>query len=569
MNGAISSASSEATRQLATKFQLGAQSGSTPQSGQSLQAGLFEQLLSLPAPASIQPRERGPADHADSHSVDETRDGTYDEVRDVPRDDSSVNSAATDSQPDRDQQSAQEEAEQGAVEDQVAILTATVPTTNTHAEEQPEELPTQTFVDSQSVAQTSAEQGGSDDASSQEPLLATDTVNTLADSEKLAHAGTSDVNDETESLGKSASRPVADAGNTTASEHSVQTTANEPAADESGVDDLAGKVDTVVDDEGPTSESASADQTASRRSEERGRQRGSERGKWYERNEDTQTAQSFVDESTTVSADEGSKSASPIALDDTATATPAPTESQTIPSAPPEPAIDGVVPLVSGASASNSTQIQSAPLTVEASGGESARIAEGVELNSSSAKTDTAKTNSPEAKATATATERSNPLTQAERVRLVQRVSRSFARLGPSGGAINIKLHPPQLGSLNVQVRMEGRSMTAKLSTESSAARDAILESLPVLRGRLAEQGFEIASFQVEVADNNADATNTNQSAPQDTSERGERAAGRQVDYRRIAALHRGPSASGESIERSTAPHIPPWQPLASMDVHV
>jgi flagellar hook-length control protein FliK len=118
----------------------------------------------------------------------------------------------------------------------------------------------------------------------------------------------------------------------------------------------------------------------------------------------------------------------------------------------------------------------------------------------------TARVERQESSGVVSASQESDQLTQAERVRLVQRVARSFARLGPMGGQINIRLHPPQLGSLNVQVRMEGRTMTAKLTTESTAARDAILESLPVLRGRLSEQGFEIASFQVEVADNNSDA---------------------------------------------------------------
>lgn len=98
-------------------------------------------------------------------------------------------------------------------------------------------------------------------------------------------------------------------------------------------------------------------------------------------------------------------------------------------------------------------------------------------------------------------------LSQAEKVRMIQRVARSFNRLGPDGGEVNLRLHPPELGSLNVQVRMEGRSMTAKLTTESVAAREVILESLPTLKSRLAEQGIEVALFQVDVADNgNADA---------------------------------------------------------------
>lgn len=138
--------------------------------------------------------------------------------------------------------------------------------------------------------------------------------------------------------------------------------------------------------------------------------------------------------------------------------------------------------------------------------------------------------------------QRPDVLTQAERVRLVQRVSRSFARLGPTGGQISLKLHPPQLGALNVQVRMEGRSMTAKLTTESGAARDAILESLPVLRTRLAEQGFEISSFQVDVGDNPSDVTNGSDHSRAGSDQMGgreNRQAAQGTDYRRLAAQQR------------------------------
>ena len=154
-------------------------------------------------------------------------------------------------------------------------------------------------------------------------------------------------------------------------------------------------------------------------------------------------------------------------------------------------------------------------------------------------------------------------LTQHERIRLVQRVARSFARLGPTGGQINLRLHPPQLGSLNVQVRLEGRSMTAKLTTETSAARDAILESLPVLRGRLAEQGYEVSQFQVEVADNNADANfgRNNEQAAQD-SRRDAQAS--QVDYRRLAL---GRSQTNEERPSNTNPTLI-WQATAGIDVH-
>lgn len=116
----------------------------------------------------------------------------------------------------------------------------------------------------------------------------------------------------------------------------------------------------------------------------------------------------------------------------------------------------------------------------------------------------------------ATATTGSDPsqpnqpvdVSRAEKARLVQRVARSFSRVGPMGGNVNLKLHPPELGALAVQVKIEGKSMSAKLTTESSAARDVILESLPQLRSRLAEQGYDVQQFTVDVASDGAALSN-------------------------------------------------------------
>ncbi len=156
-------------------------------------------------------------------------------------------------------------------------------------------------------------------------------------------------------------------------------------------------------------------------------------------------------------------------------------------------------------------------------------------------------------------------LSQQERVRLVQRVARSFARLGPDGGQIQLRLHPPQLGSLSVQVRLEGRSMTAKLTTENGAAREAIMESLPVLRSRLAEQGFEITQFQVDVAANGSDASwggNQNQQAFDQAG--GERDA--LGDYRRLARVNSRAVEADLPARDDPAANLM-WQTHAGIDV--
>ncbi len=130
-------------------------------------------------------------------------------------------------------------------------------------------------------------------------------------------------------------------------------------------------------------------------------------------------------------------------------------------------------------------------------------------------------------------------LTQQERVRLVQRVARSFNRITAEGGQINLRLHPQNLGSLNMQVRIEGRTLSAKLTTETSAARDAILQDLPALRQRLADQGYDVAKFQVEVAGNGADASfaqTGGQSQYGQSGQSGYKPGGYEIDYRRLSS---------------------------------
>jgi flagellar hook-length control protein FliK len=155
-------------------------------------------------------------------------------------------------------------------------------------------------------------------------------------------------------------------------------------------------------------------------------------------------------------------------------------------------------------------------------------------------------------------------LSQQERVRLVQRVARSFSRLGPDGGQITLKLHPPQLGVLNVSVRMEGQTMSAKLQTESSAARDAILENLPVLRERLAEQGVDVASFQVDVSGGGDMAAGQQTAGSFDDGSRGEAAGGNRqdIDYRRLSRSSTVPRSVSESRDLDTRP----WLARSSTD---
>jgi flagellar hook-length control protein FliK len=108
---------------------------------------------------------------------------------------------------------------------------------------------------------------------------------------------------------------------------------------------------------------------------------------------------------------------------------------------------------------------------------------------------------------------RSSPLTRHQEAKLVQRVLRGMEQLQDGGGQVRLRLHPPELGSLQLTLRMEGSVMSASLDVENTVARDALLKNLPVLRERLAEQGMQIDRFDVQV-----DSQSLEYGSQQDTS---------------------------------------------------
>lgn len=83
--------------------------------------------------------------------------------------------------------------------------------------------------------------------------------------------------------------------------------------------------------------------------------------------------------------------------------------------------------------------------------------------------------------------------------RFVHRVSGAIEAAGRRDGRIQVRLSPPELGSLRIELVVKQGILTAKLETETSAARHALLDNLPALRARLAEQDIRVEQFDVDV----------------------------------------------------------------------
>jgi len=87
----------------------------------------------------------------------------------------------------------------------------------------------------------------------------------------------------------------------------------------------------------------------------------------------------------------------------------------------------------------------------------------------------------------------------ADRARFVQRVSQAFRAANERGGHVRLRLHPPELGSLRVELKVADGVMSARMEAESTAARDLLAEHLPLLRQRLADHGIRVERFELDL----------------------------------------------------------------------
>jgi flagellar hook-length control protein FliK len=99
------------------------------------------------------------------------------------------------------------------------------------------------------------------------------------------------------------------------------------------------------------------------------------------------------------------------------------------------------------------------------------------------------------------ATKPNEGLSEIDRVRFVQRVARAFQSVGEREGEIRLKLSPPELGALKLEVSIRNGVLNARLEAETTTARNLLLDNLPQLKERLAEQNVKIESFEVDVRD--------------------------------------------------------------------
>jgi flagellar hook-length control protein FliK len=106
-------------------------------------------------------------------------------------------------------------------------------------------------------------------------------------------------------------------------------------------------------------------------------------------------------------------------------------------------------------------------------------------------------------------------LSRADVERFVGRVSRAFHFAQERGGTLRLRLSPPELGSLRLELTLNDNVLSAKLEAETPATRRLLLDHLPALRDRLAEQNIRVEKFDVDVRRDGHDEQNSSENPRQ------------------------------------------------------
>jgi flagellar hook-length control protein FliK len=83
--------------------------------------------------------------------------------------------------------------------------------------------------------------------------------------------------------------------------------------------------------------------------------------------------------------------------------------------------------------------------------------------------------------------------------RFVGRVARAFHFAQERGGTLQLRLSPPELGALRLELTVHEGVLSASLEAETPAARRLLLDNLPALREKLAEQNVRVERFDVDL----------------------------------------------------------------------
>ncbi len=90
-------------------------------------------------------------------------------------------------------------------------------------------------------------------------------------------------------------------------------------------------------------------------------------------------------------------------------------------------------------------------------------------------------------------------LTAYQQTRLLQRVLKGLERFGDGSSSVRLRLHPPELGALEMSLHMNQQQLSATVMVDSESVRQVLQDNLQQLQSKLTEQGITIEKFEFRV----------------------------------------------------------------------
>ena len=86
-------------------------------------------------------------------------------------------------------------------------------------------------------------------------------------------------------------------------------------------------------------------------------------------------------------------------------------------------------------------------------------------------------------------------------IEFVDRVANSIRLVQQDGQQLRIRLSPPHLGSLHIEVTSRGGALSVRLEVQTAAAQTALMDNMPMLRDALVQSGMSLERIEVQLAD--------------------------------------------------------------------
>ncbi|MEC9374313.1 MAG: flagellar hook-length control protein FliK [Planctomycetota bacterium] len=114
--------------------------------------------------------------------------------------------------------------------------------------------------------------------------------------------------------------------------------------------------------------------------------------------------------------------------------------------------------------------------------------------------------------ATPAATPGQDGLSQAEQQQFSNSVSRGLAAaVRQKGGVVTLKLSPPMLGTLRIDMSLKGGVVAARLEASTQQARDLLTRNIEMLRTNLESKGFQVERINIHLSSSSNSNTGSQQ----------------------------------------------------------